>query len=154
LADGLQDIGVPNHNSDADAISADGSAIVGEFEFQVRPFHLYHAFRWTAEPGMLDLGTLGDAQSRALATNSDGSVVGLTSNHAFRWTPQTGIQDLNQLVGAGNCGGHPWPPDCFVLKSAMGVSADGTVITGTTLAPSPDSTWPVEVPFRAIVPVP
>src|SRR5262249_605148 len=151
LADGLRDLGVPGINSIAIAISGDGSVIVGEFQTQVNG--PYHASRWTAGGEMVDLGTLtrSSAGSAAFAPRSDGSVVvgasltsqQTTSGPAFRWTAQTGMQDLNQLVGAGNCAAHPWPADCFVLVSATGVSADGTVITGTTLAPSPDSTWPV-----------
>lgn len=35
-----------------------------------------HAFSWTAQGGMVDLGTLGGPFSRALAVNNKGQVVG------------------------------------------------------------------------------
>jgi len=148
-ASGLQDINpVPGQASDADAISGDGTVIVGEFQLPSGP---YHAFRWTASTGMVDLGTLGGPGSRALAANHDGSVIvgtsftsqQTTSNHAFRWTAATGMQDLNKLAG-GN----------MVLTFATGVSADGTVIAGHGLANQPGSHFPRTAPFRAVVSLP
>ncbi len=150
LAGGLQDIGVPGVNSDADGISDDGGVIVGEFQIQVNG--PYHAFRWSASTGMVDLGTLGGPGSRALAANQDGSVIvgtsftnqQTTSNHAFRWTATTGMQDLNKLTNAGS----------MVLTFATGVSSDGTVIAGHGLANQQGSKFPQTVPFRAVVPLP
>jgi probable HAF family extracellular repeat protein len=63
-----------------------------------------HAFRWTEESGMQDLGTLpGDALSEALGINDDGQVVGISctagfgSCRAFLW--ENGVMaDLNSLV--------------------------------------------------------
>jgi len=60
-AGGLQHI-ITNAPSDADAISEDGTVIVGEFQLPTGP---YHAFRWTASTGMVDLGTVGGPGSRA-----------------------------------------------------------------------------------------
>jgi len=141
---GLQDINpVAGQASDADAISEDGTAIVGEFQLPSGP---YHAFRWTASTGMVDIGTLGGPGSRALGVNHDGSVIvgtsftnqQTTSNHAFRWTAKTGMQDLNKLVSGS-----------LELTFATGMSADGTVIAGHGL-----SNKLVTEPFRAVVPLP
>jgi len=140
----LQDINpVSGQASDADAISEDGTVIVGEFQLPSGP---YHAFRWTASTGMVDIGTLGGPGSRALAVSHDGSVIvgtsftnqQTTSNHAFRWTAKTGMQDLNKSVSGS-----------LVLTFATGVSADGTVIAGHGL-----SNKLVTEPFRTVVPLP
>ena len=97
---------------------------------------------------MQDIGTLGGPESRALAANRDGSVIvgtSLTSqlsesNHAFRWTAKTGRHDLQKLVNT---------PGNWILSTAVGVSADGTVITGYGL--NPKLVWE---PFRIVLPVP
>jgi probable HAF family extracellular repeat protein len=59
----------------------------------------YHAFLWSAETGMQDLGTLGGSSSFATAVNDDGAVVGFSdtsegTTHAFLWTAEEGMQDL------------------------------------------------------------
>jgi len=43
------------------------------------------------------------------------------SSAAFRWTAKTGMQDPAELVSA---------PQRLIAQSAIGVSRDGTVITG------------------------
>ena len=150
-ASGLQDINpVPGQASDADAVSADGTVIVGEFQVPLANNFVYHAFRWTASTGMVDLGTLGGPESRALAVNRDGSVIvgtsftnqQTTSNHAFRWTAQTGMQDLNSLVSGS-----------LELTFATGISADGTVIAGQGLAKLQKFRSQTQ-PFRAVVALP
>lgn len=149
-ANGLQDINpVPGQASDADAISADGTVIVGEFQVPLANNFVYHAFRWTASTGMVDLGTLGGPESRALAVNQDGSVIvgtsftsqETTSNHAFRWTAATGMQDLNKLVSGS-----------LLLTFATGISSDGTVIGGQGLAKVGKFQSQTQ-PFRAVVPL-
>ena len=64
----------------------------------------YHAFLWSAERGMLDLGTLGGAGSHGNAVSDSGHVAG-TSNtpwgtfHAFLWTAERGMVDVGTLPG-------------------------------------------------------
>jgi probable HAF family extracellular repeat protein len=62
-----------------------------------------HAFMWSRESGMKDLGSLG-ASSYAEAVNASGQVAGyfvtsLGDLHAFRWTAKDGMKDLGTLGG-------------------------------------------------------
>ena len=69
----------------------------------------FHAFLWTEEDGMQDLGTLpGDAKSQAYAVNDSGLIVGLScideacgNTRAFVWQDGT-MTDLNSLVPKGS----------------------------------------------------
>ena len=63
-----------------------------------------HAFLWSAERGMVDLGTLGGASSAASGASDAGHVVGTSSTasgafHAFSWTAGGGMLDLGTLPG-------------------------------------------------------
>lgn len=64
----------------------------------------FHAFLWTREHGMQDLGTLpGDSLSEATGINDHGQIVGVSfpSSHAFLW--QDGVMtDLNTLIPSGS----------------------------------------------------
>src|SRR5262249_48747310 len=101
-----------------------------------------HAFLWTKEGGMKDLGTLpGDAKSQALGVNARRQVVGLSCGggkcRAFVW--QAGVMtDLNTLVGSA-----PHEP----LFAAGDVNELG-VITGQTLTDTGTSSAFVAVPAR------
>ena len=101
----------------AQAISADGSVVVGNAEIAGGN---NRAFRWTSA-GMVDLGTFGGNYSTANAVSADGSVVvGYAYNasnqyHAFRWT-SAGMVDL------GTLGGN--------YSYAYRASADGSVVVG------------------------
>jgi probable HAF family extracellular repeat protein len=69
-----------------------------------------HAFLWTTETGMRDLGTLGGEESRAFGVNSLGAVVGQGDAaggepHAFLWTADAGMVDLGTLWALWECGG-------------------------------------------------
>src|ERR1700710_2412041 len=66
-----------------------------------------HAFFWSSSTGMVDLGTLGGANSLALGINNSGEVVGYSfladnvTKHAFTWTAATGMVDIGTLPGGG-----------------------------------------------------
>jgi probable HAF family extracellular repeat protein len=68
----------------------------------------FHAFLWTRERGMRDLGTLpGDAISEALGINEAGQVVGVSYGpgfshpRGFLWQNDV-MTDLNSLIPAGS----------------------------------------------------
>jgi probable HAF family extracellular repeat protein len=65
----------------------------------------FHAFRWTKEAGIEDLGKLtGDVNSAALGINDSGEIVGLSLDanfdpHPYLW--QNGVMTgLNSLIPA------------------------------------------------------
>jgi probable HAF family extracellular repeat protein len=67
-----------------------------------------HAFSWTQDGGMVDLGTLGGTDSYANAVNDSGQAAGasriagnypLGALHAFSWTQKGGMVDLGTLGG-------------------------------------------------------
>lgn len=105
----------------ANAVSADGSVVVGEAFSSTT-----EAFRWTSGTGMVGLGGLpgGASYSGARDTSSDGSVVvgeGVNASdrsEAFRWSSDTG------MVGLGGLSGES--PDSV----ANGTSSDGSVVVG------------------------
>lgn len=91
----------------------------------------YHAFRWTAAGGPVDLGTLDAANntsrsSDATDVSNDCSVIVGTSQfnanglqqHAYRWTATNGMVDLGAPAGAGR------------NSRAFGISAAGDVVVG------------------------
>jgi probable HAF family extracellular repeat protein len=107
--------------SDAHAVSADGSVVVGG---SVSPSGS-EAFYWSSGGGLVGLGDLsgGTFQSIALAISADGSVVvgnGDSSSgaEAFRWTSEGG------MVGLGDLNGGSFD------SVANGISADGSVVVG------------------------
>jgi probable HAF family extracellular repeat protein len=68
----------------------------------------FHAFLWTRETGMQDLGTVpGDANSLAIGINDGGQIVGVSINESFtqyRAFLRQGqdLIDLNTLIPAGS----------------------------------------------------
>jgi probable HAF family extracellular repeat protein len=160
-ATGIQNLGnLGGAAAAASAISEDGSVIVGLAMVEDGTFNLWHAFRWTVETGMQDLGTLGGAQSAAYGVNHDGSViVGYSdttgssgSGDAFIWTPQTGMQSLVAVLQAH---GVHTADDWVTVAVAAGISADGTIITGSGQGPrTKEFPFGVDTPFRIVLPVP
>jgi probable HAF family extracellular repeat protein len=96
-------------NSDADAVSNSGH-VVGWSDVPVGAdgfAHTTHAFLWSADTGMHDLGSLSGPAGTSFATavNDSGQVVGYSSvpgddsaTHAFRWTAGL-MQPLGTLGG-------------------------------------------------------
>ena len=163
---GLGDLPGGTFYSWAHGISADGLVIVGESDyrgpvFQIASNTASQAFRWTAESGMVGLGTLPDALwSCATAASEDGSVVvGFSGSRAFRWTASEGMKELverkprvyseaidvsadgNAVVGTiGTDSSHDeafhWTPETGITRLGPGsypyaLSADGSVVVGT-----------------------
>jgi uncharacterized membrane protein len=135
----------------AEAISADGTTIVGQSWGQ--------AFRWQSGSATVGLGFLPDGfASEGLAASADGRVVvGSTLFEqmvcnpfpncvqvalAFAWIPRRGMIDLRVELESLGLDLTGW-----TLTAATGVSADGTVIVGRGINPSGDpEAWRAEVP--------
>ncbi|AAK86587.2 hypothetical protein EN41_15495 [Agrobacterium tumefaciens] len=79
-------------SSVANDVSLDGRVVVGEYFTAAN----VHAFRWTATDGAVDIGTLpGSYGARALATNTDGTIVAGVS----RFVVQVPIEVLEDRAG-------------------------------------------------------
>lgn len=108
------------YGTEAYGVSHDGSVVVGTGS---SPGDLFHAFRWTQQTGMVDLGTLpGGDYSYGNAVSASGQVVVGASTSAngeqgFRWTPSTGMTQLQ-------------PIDPAVPSGAFAVSATGAFAAG------------------------
>ena len=126
----MQDLGdftSSDTGSNANAVSADGSVVVGQVDYGSGG--KYHAFRWTSDGGMQDLGDLtasGTGSSAARAVSADGRVVAGQADyvlygkyHAFRWTSEGGMQDLGDLTASGTGTSY-----------TNAISADGSAVVG------------------------
>lgn len=116
----------------ADAVSADGSTIVGSARTVGNQWvnDAKQAFRWSEATGMVSLGDFpsGGFFSEAVGVSSDGStIVGRGSlgpfgpgdlKQAFRWTQQSGFVGLGYLATPSRD------------SRASGVAGDGTTIVG------------------------
>ena len=125
----------------AQATNSDGSVIVGSS--YASGFPNGEAFRWTCTTASCSGGTMvglctikGGTFSYATAVSADGLVVvgesGSTAwpnGEAFIWTPSTGMLSLQQVLSNANLAG-------WNLTYALGISADGTVISGYGTNPS------------------
>ena len=110
-------------SSEASAISADGSTIVGASsseEFISEPC------RWNEEGTLERLGVLPGASlagGRAWGVNADGTVVvgnssSSSGTHAFRWTALRGMEDLGVLPGG------------IRIATAFATNTDGSIVVG------------------------
>jgi uncharacterized membrane protein len=129
----------------AEAISANGNAIVGESR-SILSGNGVEAYRWTAA-GIQPLGDLpgGSFQSFAYCVNADGSVVagratiegpggpfgGGSQGRAFIWDAQDGIRDLHEVLQAGGVNLAGWS-----LQEVRGISADGLTLAGIGTNPA------------------
>src|SRR5262249_9541876 len=124
--------------SSAGGVNADGTVVVGSSFVGGFAGGQDQAFRWTAASGMVGLDCLpGGNQSQANGVNDEGTVVVGTAidasgqPQAFRWTRETRMQSvLTLLLAAKVVTMSGWQ-----LRSANGVSADGTVIVGEGVDP-------------------
>ena len=93
---------INNHGQIVGFANVSGDLVNGQLALK------FHAFLWTKDRGMRDLGTLpGDAISEALGINEAGQVVGVSFGagfshpRGFLW--QNGLMtDLNTLIPAGS----------------------------------------------------
>jgi probable HAF family extracellular repeat protein len=116
---GLGDLPFGLFRSEAYALSADGSVVVGASNTSFTPIPRDDPFRWTQSTGILSLGPSFSPLSAAYGVSADGSVIvggpvflpqfGVV---AFRWTESTGYVPL---VG---------------VRQAYGISADGSSVVG------------------------
>src|SRR5262249_58308705 len=120
--------------SRARGVNADGTVVVGRA--LISPLTT-QAFRWV-DGTMTGLGFLpGGNFSEARGVNADGTVVvggardASDANQAFRWTAETRVQSVMTLLLAAKVVTMAG----WQLRSANGVSADGTVITGEGVDP-------------------
>lgn len=96
---GLLDLLPPGDVAFAEALAVNNHGIaVGDFGMPAR------AVRWTGPGSKLDLGSLGEVQSFAVAINDTGLIAGNSVFstdvvHAFAWTPATGLIDIGTLGG-------------------------------------------------------
>lgn len=131
-------------NSQANGVSADGAVVVGgafdvgrvieegELDYELGVRENVHAFRWTQDIGMVDLGTLGGAEANAHGVSGDGAVVvgwALTpggSQRAFRWTQDASMQSVEDWLRDA---GVAVPVD--ITRVANATNVDGSVVVGT-----------------------
>lgn len=112
----------------ARAISDNGLIITGDCTVG----GVTQAFRWTQSGGATRLGLLaGGDYSQGYGMSADGSVIvgqaaSAFGSRAFLWTEATGMVDLNAYLSSMGVDLSGW-----TLKYAAGVSADGSVISGT-----------------------
>jgi probable HAF family extracellular repeat protein len=138
-------------NGAAYAVNADGTVVVGHVT-PPGPGTFGHAYRWvfngvTSDPPVeTDLGVIAGAdelqrRSLAQAVSADGSVVvGYSTRYdaaftpstyprsAFMWTSQLGMVELNTYLPTLGFDLTGWD-----LRSANGISADGSTIVGGAL---------------------
>lgn len=118
---GLGNLTGGEFQSFANAISADGTTIVGTSFTSLGQ----EAFRWTFDGGMISLGELpgGVFGSQANDISADGSIIVGNSGssigtEAYRWTAETGMVGLGDLSGGS------------FFSSAFSISNDGSTIVG------------------------
>ena len=125
--------GHPNPQSEARDVSANGSVVVGAslvdyVDLVDMGWRVNHAFVWTPQQGLIDLGALGGFElppfgflsysSAATAVSPDGRVVvGQNASELFRWTAEEGMVLLGDLP-------------CDRSFNPADLSGDGSIVVG------------------------
>lgn len=133
---GMGDLPGGSTRSCANAVSGDGSVVVG-WSCSTRSSGYPEAVRWTAAGGLVGLGDLpgGDFDSIAYGVSYNGAVVvggsesdplADPSHEGFRWSGGT-------MTGVGHL------PNAPASSVALDVSADGSVVVGQA---SSQVSWP------------
>lgn len=123
---GVGDLFGGGDSSEALAVSADGSTVVGASSSN----NGAEAFRWTMSEGIIGLGDLagGTFSSQALGVNEDGTVIvgvgtsdagGASDSEAFRWTEGGGMVGLGDFPGG------------IFSSWAYAVSDNGNIVVGS-----------------------
>jgi len=111
---GARDLGKSGAFLWVDAVSADGSEIVGDMKDG--NLVAYRGFRWTEQGGFQEF----PAMDKPLSISADGSaIVGVKGDRVIRWTDAGGAQELGSLKTDGKNFAHPQKG-----------SADGRVVVG------------------------
>lgn len=119
---GLGDLLGGSFSSRANAVSADGSVIVGASNSSGGS----EAFRWTQSGGMVGLGNMvAGGISVAQGVSADGTVVvgggdAAAGPRAFRWTSGTGMVNMGLL------------PNGLFASEAWSASSDGSIVVGAS----------------------
>jgi probable HAF family extracellular repeat protein len=134
----LGDLAGGGFHSFANAVSGDGSVIVGASTSTASGISDFEAFRWTQATGMVGLGDLpgGNFASTATAVSADGSVIvgssavaigdgGLDIYAPFIWDAVNGMRDLRTVFAQL---GLTMPN--LNMTDATAISDDGRTITG------------------------
>ena len=114
-------------------MSADGSVVVG-FGSTVSPTLLWllgpiEGFVWTSGTGMVGIGTLpGYSRSAAAGVSADGALV--VANATLGITGNAFLYDV--ALGTRTDLGHLFPGGSSPSTGAIGISADGTTVLGTS----------------------
>ncbi|MBL8878324.1 MAG: hypothetical protein JNG88_04310 [Phycisphaerales bacterium] len=137
LAQSIQSIGIlsPTGNSEAFAVNADGSAVVGYSSYG----SALRAVRWTPTGGLQNLGVLpGGVRTLGFAVSAEGDIVtGMGTipggGHVFLWTPAGGIQDLGTLAGQNVSYGFAMSADGFVVGGGPSSAGAGHALRWTEI---------------------
>ncbi len=154
----LGDYSASTGYSEAGAISADGSTIVGDSSFEG-----FDVFRWTSDGGMVGLADLPDGGwlARATALSADGSTIvgwAITGyiyhspapptpiSGPFIWDATNGSRELAVVLEGLGVDLTGW-----TLDWVTGISADGLTIVGKGTNPSGNTeAWVAYVPEPSV----
>jgi len=129
------------------AVAPGGGACVG---MAYNKAAVIHAFLWTEEGGVRDLGTLpGCPASVAFGLNEDASrVAGVSGGRLFLWEAESGMSDLGPLPGYSSHSADPTGNGVVIEHGPFTLSEDGRVIAGKA-----GNSWFVYLPGFGSVPV-